>query len=118
MLLVTVLLQASLHVGIAVYFHFNKTYITSKLCENRSNPELKCNGRCYLTKQLKKAEEGERKHTQNIIKEKEEVIAIAKKAVIGSYLPVFTVTLLKAAESNLYSCSHRDYPVKPPCGLV
>ncbi len=32
----------------------NYEYIVNVLCENRDKPELKCNGKCYLTKQLAK----------------------------------------------------------------
>lgn len=29
-------------------------YIVATLCENRDKPEMNCNGKCYLTKQLAK----------------------------------------------------------------
>ena len=29
-------------------------YIVSTLCENKDKPELECNGKCYLSKQLAK----------------------------------------------------------------
>ena len=32
----------------------NYNYIIEKLCENRENPEMKCNGKCYLAKQFAK----------------------------------------------------------------
>ena len=35
----------------------NYDYIVTNLCENKSKPELKCNGKCHLTKQLAKASE-------------------------------------------------------------
>lgn len=38
-------------------FELNKDYIIKNLCENRFNPELKCNGQCYLAKQLHKVAE-------------------------------------------------------------
>lgn len=34
----------------------NKKEITAKFCENKEKPVLKCNGQCYLAKQLRKAE--------------------------------------------------------------
>ncbi len=33
----------------------NYNYIRTELCENRDKPEMHCNGKCYLKKQLKKA---------------------------------------------------------------
>jgi hypothetical protein len=40
------------------YFFFtyqiNKAQITKQFCVNKEEPELKCNGKCHLSKQLKK----------------------------------------------------------------
>ncbi len=38
----------------------NYEYIVNVLCENKEKPELKCHGKCYLTKQIaKEAEQSE-----------------------------------------------------------
>src|SRR3954470_4553442 len=74
LLLSAIILQTFMNVGIGVYYHLNKAYITRQLCENRSNAKMHCNGHCYLARQLKKAEEKENKSMQ-IIKEKDELIA-------------------------------------------
>ncbi|WP_299760746.1 hypothetical protein [uncultured Pontibacter sp.] len=43
--------------GIVFSSYFaNKSYIAAVLCENKAKPELQCEGKCYLKKQLKKAE--------------------------------------------------------------
>ena len=34
----------------------NYDYIANVLCENKDKPQLQCNGKCYLAKQLKKAQ--------------------------------------------------------------
>ncbi len=39
-----------------VYYVVHKTEIAQNQCENKAKPALKCNGKCYLMKQLKKAE--------------------------------------------------------------
>lgn len=41
-------------------FGINQKYIASNLCENRSKPWMHCNGRCYLMKKIKQAEEKEK----------------------------------------------------------
>lgn len=41
-------------------FELNRNYIASALCENRDKPEMHCNGKCYLLKKLKQAEEKEK----------------------------------------------------------
>lgn len=35
----------------------NYDYIANQLCENKAKPELKCNGKCHLMKELAKASE-------------------------------------------------------------
>ncbi|WP_276088068.1 hypothetical protein [Pedobacter sp. JY14-1] len=49
-----------------VYAEFvvNQKYIAAALCENRDKPEMHCNGKCYLMKKLKDAEEKEKKQEQ------------------------------------------------------
>lgn len=38
------------------WYSANQTHIAKTLCENRAKPKSKCNGKCYLAKQLKKAD--------------------------------------------------------------
>lgn len=38
----------------------NYEYISKELCENKAKPELKCNGKCHLMKELAKASEDEK----------------------------------------------------------
>jgi hypothetical protein len=39
-------------VGQVVYYELNIDYITEKFCENKAKPELQCNGKCHLAKEL------------------------------------------------------------------
>ena len=39
-------------------FELRKEFIIKNLCENRFKPELHCDGKCYLAKQLHKVAEG------------------------------------------------------------
>lgn len=43
--------------SIVTWYEVNKDYIAKNLCVNRNKPELKCCGKCYLKKQLNKAEQ-------------------------------------------------------------
>ncbi|KGO84126.1 hypothetical protein Q762_02540 [Flavobacterium cauense R2A-7] len=40
-----------------ISFMVNYDYIAKELCENKTKPELHCNGKCYLKKELAKASE-------------------------------------------------------------
>ncbi|GGH13435.1 hypothetical protein GCM10007422_34060 [Pedobacter zeae] len=42
-------------------FEVNQKYISEKLCENKNRPWMHCNGKCFLMKKLKQAEEKEKK---------------------------------------------------------
>lgn len=39
-----------------IWFRINQEVIAEQHCENKDKPVLKCDGKCYLTKQLQKAE--------------------------------------------------------------
>lgn len=41
-------------------FELNQNYIASELCINRDKPQLHCNGKCYLMRKLKQAEQKEK----------------------------------------------------------
>ena len=43
----------------------NYEYISTQLCENIEKPELKCNGKCHLMKELSKASENEKPINSN-----------------------------------------------------
>ncbi len=107
-------MQTLVNVGIGVYYHLNKAYITQKLCENRNNPKLHCNGHCYLTKQLKKAEESERKQAQNILKEKEDILTALQSLKTINYLPAFSVISLFNFASQNRGIDATDCLLKPP----
>ncbi|UOQ78013.1 hypothetical protein MUN84_05160 [Hymenobacter sp. 5516J-16] len=47
--------------GIAASWWLNQDYIARVLCINRDKPQLKCNGKCHLRKQLKAVAEHEKK---------------------------------------------------------
>lgn len=68
-------LSTFLNVGIGLYYYLNKEYIAQQLCENRNRPEMHCNGKCYLTKQLHTAEKAQQNAGSQVVKEKEEIIA-------------------------------------------
>jgi hypothetical protein len=45
--------------GYIIYWKANQAYIAETFCENKNKPQMHCNGKCYLNKQLKKADEAE-----------------------------------------------------------
>lgn len=55
-LLMCLCFQSVLKLGIVAWYEANKTYVSNVLCENKAKPQMKCNGKCYLRKQLNKTE--------------------------------------------------------------
>ncbi len=106
--------QALVNVGIGVYYHLNKEYISQKLCENRNKPELHCNGHCYLSKQLKKAEEGQNKSQSQTIKNTEDVLIDHAEEESNGYIPAFYVTGLLPVYKSYLPQSPLTEIVLPP----
>ncbi len=48
----------------------NQDYIAKVLCINKEEPEIQCNGKCYLMKQIKKKEDKKKKSMPKIDMEK------------------------------------------------
>ena len=65
-------------------FELNRDYIGTTLCINRDKPQLHCNGKCYLMKKLKAAEENERKENTRL-----------KMENFSGYFDINTFTTLK-----------------------
>ena len=105
-----ILSQTTVQLGIGVYYHLNKQYIAKQLCENRSNPQTHCNGQCYLSKQLKKAEDRESKSQAMVLKEKNEITTETLPRLPGVYLPAFV-------ETGTYSYTYTK-PQPYTCALV
>lgn len=40
-----------------IHFKINQYQIAKQFCENKDKPALKCNGKCHLTKELKKVDD-------------------------------------------------------------
>ena len=56
-------------------FYANQKYIAAALCVNKNNPEMKCCGKCQLTKKLKQEENKDKQNPGRKSENKEEVIS-------------------------------------------
>ncbi len=52
----TLLIQSFAHYSVLAMFELRRDFIAKNLCENRNRPKMKCGGKCYLRKQLKKVD--------------------------------------------------------------
>ena len=52
LLLIVIIVQSLNRQLIVINYQLNKEIITKKYCENKDKPDLCCNGKCHLKKQL------------------------------------------------------------------
>ncbi|MGF6846302.1 hypothetical protein QFZ51_001537 [Chitinophaga sp. W3I9] len=57
-----------------VQFKVNQSYIASVLCENKNKPQMHCNGRCHLKKELDR--DAQQDKNNNTGKDKYEVMFV------------------------------------------
>jgi hypothetical protein len=85
----SILAQGMVNLALCAYYQLNKKMITEKLCINKDKPQMHCNGQCYLGRQLKKAEENEKRQNRSL-REKDEVISLFNEQAHISYIPSFS----------------------------
>ncbi|MEQ3656569.1 MAG: hypothetical protein ABNH00_11950 [Dokdonia sp.] len=95
----------------------NYDYIIKVLCENKDKPELKCNGKCYLSKQLaKEAQESDEAPFNS--QDKTEIPVVLFCASEGMYdvplVPALTVKRNFNKSQHLYNTLICDVASPPP----
>jgi hypothetical protein len=94
-------------------YELNKSYIASTLCENRDKPQLHCNGRCFLAKKIKQAEDKEKKSERdsqkNMIQE-----AFLNSTEITLHIPVRAIETLHGSEIPFALPVHNAVIFQPP----
>ncbi len=80
------LTQAFSKFFIVLDYEANKDFIARVLCINREKPQLKCHGKCYLAKKLKKSEQTQDPTNQKTQKQKQE-ITLYYQPLVASAVP-------------------------------
>ncbi|SNR93637.1 MULTISPECIES: hypothetical protein [Hymenobacter] len=81
LLILLVLLQTFSREVVMVDFLLNQAAITARFCVNKARPQLHCNGKCHVAKQLKEQDErGNKAH--NLLKESPEMLPIAFRLLL------------------------------------
>lgn len=88
-LLIMMVLQVFYQFTIMGSFYANQAVIAATLCENTDKPQLKCEGKCFLKKQLKKADKQEKQ--QQASNAKFEVQLFTTIEEVGLFEPSFQV---------------------------
>ncbi len=102
LLLLSLSFQSLVKLGVIAWYEINKQYVATVLCENKAKPQMKCNGKCYLKKQLAKAEEKSDSKSKN--RQHSETRAEAVDFIITEkvFLSFFTTTAA-AIENDYYA---------------
>lgn len=81
-----------------VDYAVNYDFITNNLCENKSKPQLLCNGKCYLKKEIAKTSTDQSKNDFRI-----SISGFTDIFVINENFEFFTITDYNYESSNFNS---------------
>lgn len=82
----------------------NYDYISAELCENKAKPEMHCNGKCHLKKQLAKASDSEKPLSQKKNQASEtEVLFFQDTVSSNPHTKVSIISSNTFIYTNLYS---------------
>jgi len=109
------LVQCCAHYSIIAMYALRKDYIAANLCENRGKPEMKCLGKCYLKKQLKKLTKSSDNKGIPYEKEQQElpVYVLPQMTVLPPIL-WYTQLAWYVANNNMYKFNMSDFVFRPP----
>ncbi|GAB4047406.1 hypothetical protein [Spirosoma litoris] len=79
--------------GIIAHYQLNKEYIARVLCENRDKPQLHCDGKCYLAKQLKTQQEKQDKETTERVQNSPVMQLFCQVSFSFEFLPAWQLIL-------------------------
>lgn len=94
----------------------NYRYIVEKLCENRAKPQMHCNGKCHLMKELKKAtdEQNPASDSRSTKKVEREMPVHLAEAFLQVLAPTNEQRLQETELSYSYPTAVRSIPTPPP----
>lgn len=113
--LVAVLGSTFSQAAIEIAFYAQRGYITQTKCVNRDKPWLKCDGKCYLKKQLEQDQQNN--HKENI-QAKFEMVWLNDAPVIATFEPSVTTFGFNNHQQTLISDGHVRCVYRPPVGAT
>lgn len=111
-LIITLLTANFSRLFIYAGFAVNKKFIASTLCENRDKPQLHCNGKCYLMKKIKLAEEKEKNQERRSLSNTFQEAPLFSEFVLSS--PVSDISRVSFPEPATKPISSSDFVFQPP----
>jgi hypothetical protein len=109
----SIIAQGMVNLGMCAYYQINKQMIADKLCINKDKPEMHCNGKCFLSKQLKKAEENEKRQSQSL-NQKDEVMTVDTHLSTIFFIPTYSFLSFLGTYSAFRPVSPHTAIEQPP----
>ncbi|NDK55762.1 hypothetical protein [Pontibacter fetidus] len=103
-LIAVILLQTFSKVVVLADYQANKAYIMEFLCINRDKPELKCEGKCHLTKKLKAQHDSDKQANERGQKQEVQVNLFYQCMFAFSARRFATMV----SYPSVYSCAYRS----------
>jgi len=93
----------------------NYDFIVKELCENKEKPEMKCNGKCHLMKEMAKNAESEKPLSTKKAHQELEVlfVAVIETFSVKSGYDI-EITQVSNMYNNLYVSTYRNRIFHPP----
>ena len=115
-LLLGILLPNLLKGYILVDYALNQDYIAKYLCVNREVPESKCNGKCYLSTILKKAEKStaDDQIPSSLVNLPDTLVFLCKAGIVYQLFPPATEKVLGKNFVSLNPLTPGDRLFRPP----
>ncbi len=114
-ILISLCAQQIAHIGIVGYYQINKDFIAKNLCENRDKPQMKCCGKCYLQKQLKKIDnDTQEKGTPEKVEKSELLCFILPASILVSLKYTFDIAVQNPSRQRLYNKDLSRSTFHPP----
>jgi hypothetical protein len=98
-----------------ITYFVNYDHISKELCENIDKPELNCDGKCHLKKELAKTSEDEKpiSNSKKNLKEFENLLFI-EKTTTYSIISLSIITKNNYGYNNLYQYNNSNQTFHPP----
>lgn len=104
--------QCLAKLGLITFYQLNKDYISRELCENRNKPKMRCEGKCFLKKNLDRADKAEQQ-SKEMIKQVEFPVFI-QPVRSENCIPSITLSDTYTEAPALYEYIHSARLFHPP----
>jgi hypothetical protein len=107
-LLFSLVFQSVQNLGFVALYRLNKKFIAEKLCENKSRPQMHCEGKCCLKKQLAKSAREEKDNKSSVVKNDNLVYEVVSFFNMTLSYGGSLASRFPTMQSNLHRGFHND----------